>query len=89
MDERHLGTILTKYAHYHNTERPHRTLRLEPPRPSLALSHGCGGRGRCLGASTTPTRAPRRAAEVLPSHSYLARDLYRLLVGPRTPAAHD
>jgi len=33
VDERHLGTILTEYAHYYDTERPHRTLRLEPPRP--------------------------------------------------------
>jgi transposase InsO family protein len=33
VDEHHLGTILTEYAHYYNTERPHRALRLETPRP--------------------------------------------------------
>jgi transposase InsO family protein len=34
VDERHLGTILTEYVHYYTTERPHRTLRLETPRPA-------------------------------------------------------
>jgi transposase InsO family protein len=34
VDERHLRTILVEYVHYYNTERPHRTLRLETPRPA-------------------------------------------------------
>jgi transposase InsO family protein len=33
LDERHLHTVLAEYAAYYNTERPHRTLRMETPRP--------------------------------------------------------
>ena len=33
LDERHLRTILAEYVAYDNTERPHRTLGLEPPLP--------------------------------------------------------
>ncbi|HET8644354.1 MAG TPA: integrase core domain-containing protein, partial [Vicinamibacteria bacterium] len=31
LDERHLRTILAEYVEYYNTERPHRSLGLEPP----------------------------------------------------------
>ena len=34
LDEAHLRSILAEYVHYYNTERPHRTLRLETPRPT-------------------------------------------------------
>src|SRR5262249_37769070 len=40
VDERHLGTILTEYVHYYITERPHRTLRLETPRPASGSPTG-------------------------------------------------
>jgi transposase InsO family protein len=33
-DERHLETVLAEYVRYSNTERPHRSLTLMPPRPS-------------------------------------------------------
>jgi transposase InsO family protein len=33
LDERHLHSILAEYVGYYNHDRPHRTLRLEPPRP--------------------------------------------------------
>jgi transposase InsO family protein len=33
LDERHLRTLLAEYVDYYNTERPHRTLRMETPRP--------------------------------------------------------
>ena len=31
--ERHLRTILNEYATYYNGRRPHRSLKLHPPRP--------------------------------------------------------
>jgi transposase InsO family protein len=33
LNERHRRTILAEYAEYYNTERPHRSLGLDPPRP--------------------------------------------------------
>ena len=33
VDERHLRTILAEYTAYYNRDRPHRTLRLQTPRP--------------------------------------------------------
>ena len=40
VDERHLRTILVEYVRYCNTERPHRTLRLETPRPAARSPTG-------------------------------------------------
>jgi transposase InsO family protein len=40
LDERHLRTILAEYVDYYNTERPHRTLRLETPRPAARSPTG-------------------------------------------------
>ena len=34
MDERHLRAVLNEYVDYHNAERPHRSLDLEPPLPT-------------------------------------------------------
>jgi hypothetical protein len=34
LDERHLRTVLAEDVDYSNTERPHRSLCLEPPRPT-------------------------------------------------------
>ena len=34
LDERHLRAVLAEYVDYYNADRPHRTLRLEPPRPA-------------------------------------------------------
>jgi transposase InsO family protein len=39
-DERHLRTILAEYVAYSNTERPHRSLGLEPPLPRARLTKG-------------------------------------------------
>jgi transposase InsO family protein len=33
LDERHLRSVLNEYVRYYNTERPHRSLGLEPPLP--------------------------------------------------------
>jgi transposase InsO family protein len=33
VDERHLQALLAEYVEYYNHDRPHRTLRLEPPQP--------------------------------------------------------
>jgi putative transposase len=35
LDERHLQTILAEYVGYFNRDRPHRTLRMETPRPQV------------------------------------------------------
>src|SRR5262249_7320339 len=40
LNEAHLRTLLTEYGHYYNTERPHRTLRLETPRPAAGSPTG-------------------------------------------------
>ena len=42
VDERHLRTTLVEFVHYYNTERPHRTLRLESPRPAARSPAGTG-----------------------------------------------
>ena len=34
LNERHLETVLAEYVAYYNTERPHRSLTLEPPLPA-------------------------------------------------------
>jgi len=34
LDEQHLAMVLTEFVGYYNTERPHRTLRLETPEPT-------------------------------------------------------
>ena len=33
LDEAHLRAVLTEYLAYYNSERPHRTLDLQPPLP--------------------------------------------------------
>jgi transposase InsO family protein len=40
VDEVYLRSILAEYAAFYNTERPHRTLRLEVPRPASRSSTG-------------------------------------------------
>ena len=35
LNEAHLHTVLTEFVAYDNTERPHRSLGLTPPRPPL------------------------------------------------------
>jgi putative transposase len=40
VDERHLRTILVECVHSYDTERPHRALRLETPRPAARSPTG-------------------------------------------------
>jgi hypothetical protein len=43
--ERHLRRVLAVYADHYNARRPHRALRLRPPRPTSPVPepiHGCG-----------------------------------------------
>ncbi|HEY3062960.1 MAG TPA: integrase core domain-containing protein [Chloroflexota bacterium] len=40
LDEQHLATMLTEFVAYYNTERPHRTLRLETPEPAPRALEG-------------------------------------------------
>jgi putative transposase len=35
LDEQHLASVLAQFVHYHNEERPHRTLGLQTPELSL------------------------------------------------------
>jgi putative transposase len=44
--ERHLRTVLAKYAAHHNTQRPHRALQLRPPHPESAVPEPVQGRIR-------------------------------------------
>jgi transposase InsO family protein len=40
LNERHLRAVLLEFAAFYNTERPHRTLDLETPRPARRPQHG-------------------------------------------------
>jgi transposase InsO family protein len=44
--ERHLHQVLAVYADHYNARRPHRALRLRPPRPTSPVSEPVGGRIR-------------------------------------------
>jgi len=44
--ERHLRRVLAVYAAHYNTARPHRTLRLRPPRPTSPVPEPVDGRIR-------------------------------------------
>ena len=70
LNERHLRSVLLKFARYYNRDRPHRSLRLRQPlpvarpgtgpiraRPVLGGLHHAYERGRCSEACTTRTSA--------------------------------
>jgi transposase InsO family protein len=40
LSERHLRTVLAEFTRYYNRDRPHRTLRLQPPRPPAVTARG-------------------------------------------------
>jgi transposase InsO family protein len=40
LDEHHLRAVLAEYVDYYNTERPHRSLLLEPPLPQARPTNG-------------------------------------------------
>jgi putative transposase len=44
--ERHLRQVLAGYAAHYNTARPHRALRLRPPRPTSPVPEPVDGRIR-------------------------------------------
>jgi transposase InsO family protein len=40
LSERHLRAVLAEFTRYYNYDRPHRTLRLQPPRPPTVTKRG-------------------------------------------------
>jgi transposase InsO family protein len=40
LSERHLRSVLAEFTRYYNYDRPHRTLRLQPPRPPAVTKRG-------------------------------------------------
>jgi putative transposase len=49
VNEQHLQAVLREYVGYYNTERPHRSLTLLPPRPSARTPQDPGARpGRVI-----------------------------------------
>ena len=42
VNEQHLRSVLAEYVAYYNTERPHRSLALEPPLPAVRSPVACG-----------------------------------------------
>jgi hypothetical protein len=44
--ERHLRSVLARYAVHYNRKRPHRSLQLRPPRPNAAVPEPIRGRIR-------------------------------------------
>jgi putative transposase len=40
LSEHHLGAILTEFVRYYSYDRPHRSLRLQPPTPRPQSRHG-------------------------------------------------
>src|SRR3954452_19715132 len=76
LNERHLRTVLAEYVDYYNTERPHRTLRLAPPRPPPPPGRAPPRRYRCGDRTAGPRGPPPHlrvgrlsTGEVLPSHN--------------------
>jgi putative transposase len=49
LNEQHLRSVRTAFVRYSNLERPHRTLRLEPPRPGSRSPTGPVRGRRVLG----------------------------------------
>ena len=49
LNESHLRAVLAEFVRYYNRERPHRTLRLEPPHPVIRSSTGTISRQSVLG----------------------------------------
>ena len=46
--ERHLRSVLAQYSVHYNTQRPHRALKLRPPRPQSPVPELAYGRVRRL-----------------------------------------
>ena len=44
--ERHLRRVLAEYTVHYNRRRPHRSLKLRPPRPDAPVREPIGGRIR-------------------------------------------
>ena len=44
--DRHLRSVLARYAVHYNRKRPHRSLQLRPPRPDAPVPEPIGGRIR-------------------------------------------
>jgi putative transposase len=44
--ERHLRSVLAEYAVHYNTQRPHRAIRLRPPRPQSPVPEPIHGKIR-------------------------------------------
>src|SRR6186713_1470803 len=65
--ERHLRRVLAVYAAHYNGRRPHRTLRLRPPRPTSPvlnrLMAGSGVDRSWAGSSTSTRRQPKTAGQ--------------------------
>jgi hypothetical protein len=65
--ERHLRRVLAEYSAHYNTQRPHRALRLHPPRPESPTSESDHGRiRRRPAASSTSTGLQRKTADQTP-----------------------
>ena len=41
LNEQHLRAILREFVAYYNADRPHRTLQLETPVPTIRAGSGC------------------------------------------------
>jgi len=54
INARHLHAVLAEFAQYYNRDRPHRSLDLQPPLPTLAL------RPRTRSLPSSPGRSPPR-----------------------------
>jgi hypothetical protein len=67
--ERHLRRVLSGYAAHYNTARPHRALRLRPPRPTSPVPEPVHGRVRrrpILGGSSMSTGLQPETADQAP-----------------------
>jgi transposase InsO family protein len=67
--ERHLQIVLARYGTHYNGQRPHRALRLLPPRPARIISprrlptDGSGVDQSCAACSTSTNVQPETAAQ--------------------------
>ena len=72
LNEPRLRVILREFVAYYNADRPHRTLQLETPVPTIRASTAASAHDQSWAASTTCTSVPCEWGWVLPPDS-LAR----------------
>src|SRR2546423_7055667 len=90
--ERHLRTVLRRYARHYNTARPHRALDLRAPadEPNVIPFPACeyAANPSSEDSSTSTTGPHKRPANQLPNHQVRTRDGFWNPTGPDDQLCH-